>query len=132
MFDSSLTDEKSLCLATGVFAERGEKYAINIHRHPEKEKWTFWDEPSFMSGQSISHFAGGKWLTLAMMYPFRRTLDRPWSAFIARYGPTGTEESFLDRDPPALNDNLVDARDYKAEEVPENSESTVVCSGRRG
>jgi uncharacterized protein (DUF2235 family) len=122
-FNSSLTDYKSLCLATGVFAERGQKYAINIHRHPETEKWTFWDEPTFMSGQPISRLAGRKWLTLAMMYPLRRSLDRPWSSFIVRYGPTGTEESFLDRDPPALDDDLVDARDYKAEDVPENEES---------
>ena len=40
-----------------------------------------------------------------------------------RYGPTGNEESFLDRDPPALDDELVDPPGYKAEDVPDRSES---------
>jgi uncharacterized protein (DUF2235 family) len=123
MFDSSLTDDRSLCLPTGVFAERGKRYSINIHRYPEREKWKFWDEPSFMSGQPISRLAWWKQPLMAMMLPFRRTLDRPWSSFIVRYGPTGTEESFLDRAPPPLDDDLVHAQDYKAEDVPEDKES---------
>jgi hypothetical protein len=123
LFDSSVTDARSLCLATGVFAEGGKKYAIGVHRYPERDKWTFWNEPSFMSGQPVSRLAGWKQPILAMMFPFRRTLDRPWGAFIVRYGPTGTEESFLDRYPPALDDDLVNPRDYKAEDVPADRES---------
>jgi hypothetical protein len=65
-----------------------------------------------MSGQPISRLAWWKQPLMAMMLPFRRTLDRPWSSFIVRYGPTGTEESFL-----------VHAQDYKAEDVPEDKES---------
>ena len=122
VFDSSLTDDKSLCLATGVFAERGEKYAIDVNRDPKTEKWSFWDEPSFMSGQPISRLEWWKQPLLVMMFPFRRTLDRPWSSFIVRYGPTGTEESLLDRDPPALDDALVNPHKYKAEDVPEDGE----------
>jgi len=122
-FDSSLTDDTSLCLAIGVFAERGKKYAIDVHRDPRADKWRFWDEPSFMSGQPISRLEWWKQPLLVMMFPLRRTLDRPWISFIVRYGPTGTEESFLDRDPPALDDDLVDVRGYKAEDVPEKGES---------
>jgi len=123
VFDSSLTDDKSLCRATGVFAERGKRYAIRINRRPENEKWKFWNEPSFMSGQPIARLEWWKRPLLATIFPLRRTLDRPWSSFIVRYGPTGTEESFLDRDPPALDDDLVNARDYKAEDIPEDNES---------
>ena len=123
-FDSSLTGNESLCLATGVFTERGKRYSIRIDRDPKKEKWTFWDEPSFMSGQPIS---GVEWWwkrsLLVMMFPLRRTLDRPWNSLIARYGPTGTEESFLDRPPPPLTDSIADAHDYKLENVPEDEES---------
>jgi hypothetical protein len=54
------------------------------------------------------------------MLPLRRTLDSPWNSLIARYGPTGTEESFLDRAPPSLNDSIADTRDYRLEEVPES------------
>jgi uncharacterized protein (DUF2235 family) len=123
LFDSSLTDHRSLCMPTGVFAKRGDKYAINVHRYPKNEKWKFWHEPSFLSGQPVSRLEWWKQPLMTMMYPFRRTLDRPWSAFIVRYGPTGTEESFLDRDPPALDDDLVDEQGYRAEDVPEHSET---------
>ncbi len=37
-------------------------------------------------------------------YPLRRSFDRPWGSVIARFGPTGNEESFMDpapvRNPP--------------------------------
>jgi hypothetical protein len=122
VFDSSATDHKSLCLATGVFAERGKKYAIGIHRYPEKEEWQFWNEPSFLSGQPIARLEWWKQPLMMMLFPFRRTFDRPWSSFIVRYGPTGTEESFLDRDPSALDDDLVDAPGYKPEDVPKDKE----------
>jgi hypothetical protein len=121
-FDSSVTGNQSLCVATGVFAERGKRYSIHVDRYPAKQKWTFWNEPSFMSGQPIAHLDWWKQPLLALMLPLRRTLDRPWNSLIARYGPTGTEESFLDRAPPPLNDGIADPRDYKLEEVPEDEE----------
>jgi uncharacterized protein (DUF2235 family) len=123
VFDSALTDRTSLCLATGVFAERGKRYAINVHRTPDTEKWTFWNEPSFMSGQPVSRLTWWKQPVMAMLFPFRRSFDRPWGAFIVRYGPTGTEESFLDREPPPLDDDLVNPKDYKAEDVPADKEA---------
>jgi hypothetical protein len=118
-FDSSLTDGKSLCLATGTFAERGERYAIDIYR--DQQKWEFWNESSAMSGQPIWRAKWWKQPLLAMMFPLRRVLDRPWSLFIVRYGYTGTEESFLDPKAPALEDNL-NTRGYNSEGVPENDE----------
>ena len=106
VYDSALTDRNSLCFPIGVFAQRGQKYAISIRRTPPKEAWTFWNEPAFFGGQPVSHLEWWKQPILLMLYPFRRTLDRPWSSFIVRYGPTGNEESFLDREPPVLDDDL--------------------------
>jgi len=31
-----------------------------------------------------------------VMYPLKRTFDRPWGHVIIRYGSTGNEENFLD------------------------------------
>ena len=59
---------------------------------------------------------------MVLMFPFRRTFDRSWNSFIVRYGPTGTEESFLDREPPGLHDDLVDKTPYKQDEIPGDDE----------
>lgn len=122
-FDSSLMGDESLCLSTGVFARRGERFSIRVLRDPPDQKWTFWGEPAFLSGQPIERLAWWKQSLMALAFPFRRAWDRPWGSIIVRYGPTGTEESFLDRDPPALNDKLVDNGGAQLEEVPEPGES---------
>jgi uncharacterized protein (DUF2235 family) len=121
-FDSSIIDERSLCLPLGVFAQRGQKYAIGVRRDPEDVKWTLWDEPTFISGQPISRMEWWKQPLAILAYPFRRSLDRPWGAFIVRYGPTGNEESFLDREPPALDDELADPPGTVREEIPSKGE----------
>jgi uncharacterized protein (DUF2235 family) len=121
-FDSSLTDDRSLCLPLGVFAQRGRQYTINVRRDPPDVPWTFWDDSNFMSGQPISRMEAWKQPIALFLYPFRRSLDRPWGAFIVRYGPTGNEESFLDRDPPALDDELADPPGSVREEIPSKDE----------
>lgn len=120
--DISKTDDASLCVPTKVFAVRGQKYAISVVRDPADRKWKFWNTDSFMSGQPIYKQDWWKQPVLALMFPLRRTWNRPWNSVIVRYGPTGHEESFLDREPPALDDELVDEPDYKAEEVPGDEE----------
>jgi uncharacterized protein (DUF2235 family) len=122
VFDASRNDAPSLCLPTGVFAERGKRYAIGVYRDPPGTKWEFWGEPAFMSGQPISRLEWWKQPIMAMLFPLRRTWDRPWGSFIVRYGPTGTEESFLDREPPPLDDDLVNPPGFKGEDVPEDRE----------
>ena len=122
-FDSSVTDERSLCLPLGVFAQRGQQYSISVRRDPPDVPWTFWDEPTFMSGQPISRMEWLKQPLAILAYPLRRSLDRPWGAFIVRYGPTGNEESFLDRDPPALDDELADPPGTVHEEIPSKDEA---------
>jgi hypothetical protein len=36
---------------------------------------------------------------LAVAYPLKRTLDRPFGRVILRYGETGNEENFIDGEP---------------------------------
>ena len=92
-------------------------------KRPDYQWGTFWNEPSFMSGQHLARMKRWKQPMLALMLPLRRALDRPWHSVIVRYGPTGTEESFLDREPPPLNDTIADPRNYIPENVPEDDES---------
>jgi len=66
-----------------------------------------------------------------MMLPFRRTLDRPWNSVIVRYGPSGTEESFLDRKPPTLDDSLVRASGHQLEKIPDSESLGEVWTARR-
>jgi hypothetical protein len=39
-----------------------------------------------------------KRVVMALLYPLRRSIDRPWGSVIARFGPTGNEENFMDPD----------------------------------
>jgi hypothetical protein len=40
-----------------------------------------------------------------ILYPFRRSLDRPWGSVILRFGPEGNEETFIDPDTAARNEH---------------------------
>ena len=75
-----------------------------------------------MSGQPIANLTWWKQPILFTLHPLRRTWDRPWGSLIVRYGATGTTESFLDREPPPLNDSLVTPENDKYEAVPEDRE----------
>jgi hypothetical protein len=44
-----------------------------------------------------------KMLAIAL-YPFRRSLDRPWGSIIVRFGTTRNEETFIDPDPVAASE----------------------------
>lgn len=50
----------------------------------------------------MSHMTDGfVWWRKAIaviLYPFRRSLDRPWGSVILRFGPEGNEETFIDPD----------------------------------
>ena len=119
-FDSA---HPSLCMSTAVFAERAKRYAINVKREPADKQWTFWNEPAFMGGQPVSQMTWWKQPILWMLFPFRRSLDRPWANLIVRYGPTGTEESFLDPEPPDLIDDLADPKVRAPDRIPVKTET---------
>ena len=57
---------------------------------------------------------------MAAIFPLRRTLDRPWGAFILRIGGKGNEEDFVDRQPPLESDAFLE--DLKAASVPKHEE----------
>ena len=46
-----------------------------------------------------SAVALGQLRLLAVAYPLKRTLDRPFGRVIIRYGETGNEENFIDSEP---------------------------------
>ena len=129
-FDASPQAAKpnNLCVPTGAFLETGKRYRVVVERLPEVEteppsgKWTFFGEESYMGGQPVSHLSALKSVAMTLLFPFRRSFDRPWGNVILRIGPRGNEEDFLDRDPPKQSDNLLaDAKDFVVPDKSENS-----------
>ena len=110
------------CVSTGVFVTARTSYRITVTR--SSDQWTFFGEPSYMGGQPLSRLTWYKKLTMAALYPLRRTLDRPWGEFILRIGSTGNEEDFLDRDPPPETDDI--RADPKSDEIPQNGKSEML------
>ena len=121
-FDTS----SGLCASTGVFVRSagGPKYTVSVTRVteaefksrvkpkpdpdgklPQPEQWTFAGEPSYMGGQPIGRLPPEKALMMALLYPLRRTLDRPWGNIILRVGSTGSDEDFLDRTEPKQSED---------------------------
>ncbi len=103
----------NLCISTGVFLKTNQSYTIGVYREPQgtdsnpKEGvWTFWGEDSFMGGQPVSRLPWYKAMAMTALYPLRRTLDRGWYSVILRVGSTGSEEDFLDHNPPAQSDAM--------------------------
>ena len=112
------------CHSTGLFVQTFKSYNVKVTR--VGDKWTFFDEPSYMGGQPISRLPWYKELFMAAIFPLRRTLDRPWGTIMLRVGGRGNDEYFIDRDPPdqskeddiRSNPNENDIRD--SEELEEN------------
>jgi hypothetical protein len=115
VFDTSpevVNKPNNLCISTGVFLETGAKYRVVVLRLPEvatdppSGKWTFFGEESYMGGQPVSRLSTLKSIAMMFLFPFRRSLDRPWGNIILRIGSMGNEEDFLDRAPPMQSDDL--------------------------
>ncbi|UFW46447.1 MULTISPECIES: DUF2235 domain-containing protein, partial [Bradyrhizobium] len=123
---SARNTPNNVCISTGVFVRTGRDYRIVVQRLPAPDtkppsgKWTFFGEESYMGGQPIGRLPFLKAATMAVLYPFRHTFDRPWGSIIFRIGSRGNEEDFLDRAPPNQNDDVrVNDVEY---EVPDASE----------
>jgi len=123
---SATNRPNNICISTGVFVRTGKDYRIVVQRLPAPEttppsgKWTYFDEESYMGGQPIGRLPFLKATTMALLYPFRHTFDRPWGSIIFRIGSKGNEEDFLDRAPPNQSDDVsVSDVDYA---VPDDSE----------
>jgi hypothetical protein len=130
VFDTSpdaANTPNTLCVSTGVYLKTGNRYRVSFKRLPEEEnvaatgKWSFFGEESYMGGQPVSHLSPVKSVVMALLFPLRRTFDRPWGSIILRIGGRGNEEDFLDRPPPKQTDDLL-ANEAEAA-VSEKSES---------
>jgi hypothetical protein len=91
----------------------GIRYHVKVERlpgadgTPKSGKWSFFGEESYMGGQPVAHLPPLKSVALALLFPLRRTFDRPWGSIILRVGGKGNEEDFLDRPPPRQTDDLL-------------------------
>jgi len=129
VFDASASaanKPNNLCISTGVFLETGTRYRVVFRRLPEIEtnppsgKWTFFGEESYMGGQPVSHLSGWKSVAMTLLFPFRRSFDRPWGNIVLRIGSKGNEEDFLDRAPPKQSDSLLpDEKDFAVSDKSE-------------
>ncbi|MET0679210.1 MAG: DUF2235 domain-containing protein [Bradyrhizobium sp.] len=105
-------DSADLCTPTGIMLERRARYQFVLEKNGE---WSFLGAPSDIGGMPLRAFlpgwkdlknrplesaAGlGRFSLLALAYPLKRTLDRPFGRVILRYGETGNEENFIDSEP---------------------------------
>lgn len=101
---------RDLCTPTGVRLEKNAMYQFILEKDGD---WLFLGAPSGPAGMPLSAFlphwkrdgfwdstvALGRYALLAVAYPIKRTLDRPFGRVIIRYGETGNEENFIDGEP---------------------------------
>lgn len=129
IFDTSpeaANKPNNICISTGVFVKTGKDYRIVVERLPAPEttppsgKWSFFGGESYMGGQPVGRLPFFKAATMALLYPFRHTFDRPWGSIIFRIGSKGNEEDFLDRAPPNQSDDVrVNDVEYAVPDDPE-------------
>jgi len=99
-------DTSNICNATGVFLEKNARYHLIVEQNGP---WSFAGTPSSTKGMPLTAFAPpaksdiptkikayATQTLMLLMYPFKRTFNRPWGHIIVRYGSTGSEESFID------------------------------------
>jgi uncharacterized protein (DUF2235 family) len=96
---TSLLANQQLCHPTKILLERGGTYLISVKRSDPGDGWSFWNKTSHLYGQPIVELKKWQRVVMVLLYPFRRSFDRPWGSIIARFGSTGNEESFMDPDP---------------------------------
>lgn len=85
----------AFCFATGVKLLKGEKYSVTITPSPA-DSWLDGDYPTNPSGYRIADRSGWDRLSAFLATPLRRDYFRRWFTVIARIGPRGGYEDFLD------------------------------------
>jgi type VI secretion system (T6SS) phospholipase Tle1-like effector len=108
--DLAAFNTADLCTPVGVTLDRRGNYQFVLKKEGD---WWFLGAPSGPGGMPLraflpdwkkdglldSAFALGRFSLLAIAYPLKRTLDRPFGRVIIRYGETGNEENFIDGEP---------------------------------
>jgi Uncharacterized alpha/beta hydrolase domain (DUF2235) len=88
----------ALCFATGVYLERGARYSVSfVQDTPWADNSRQQANPIHPSGFTISDLSD--WQMKLRNYaalPFRRVMFRRWFDVVARVGPSGIYEDFLD------------------------------------
>jgi hypothetical protein len=98
----------SFCQPTGIFLERGYRYALTITR---SGPWLDGPRESGVVGYEITELPS--WRDRFLMWsrlPLRRVFLRPWFLVIARIGSGGNDEYFVD---PDSRSGLQDPQNYK-------------------
>ncbi len=88
-----------LCKATGIMAERGVRYLIEIKQVADA-RWTDGSIPVPLGGFSAAN--PPVWyhrILLAAAVPLRRETTQDWFHVVVRYGSVGGEETFIVPDP---------------------------------
>jgi hypothetical protein len=115
-------DTRNLCTPTRVYLQKNEHYQLILNKDPN-EPWIMAGVPSSTGGMPIASFLPNKndpFLTymtslgrtalMVVLYPFRRSFDRPFGRVILRYGETGNEENFIDPDEDPRPDGRLDEK----------------------
>jgi uncharacterized protein (DUF2235 family) len=95
---------KDICTGTGIELERGGNYSIVVRPH------TPWRDNSIDTSTQGFYASDLPWHQHAVMlaaWPLKRSYIRPWFRVIARVGPTGNYENFLDPDQPPAPGNIL-------------------------
>jgi hypothetical protein len=93
---------KDICAATGIRVEQGANYVITV------KPLTPWRDGNIATGPQGFYTSGLPLIQSAAMiaaWPLKRSYIRPWFRVVARVGPTGYYETFLDPDPQAESDD---------------------------
>jgi len=84
---------KGLCVGTGVIADQGSKYKIEVK---ELSQWVSHDIPTSMRGYHLNDLGMFDRARMTLLWPLKRAFIRPFSTVIVRFGTSGNDEDFLD------------------------------------
>ena len=112
----AIVDTRNLCTPTGIYLEKNKQYKLDALQLTDPP-WTFAGVSSSLGGMPLPAFdppgktpwttwegiktnldAYGRKALMFVLYPLRRSFDRPWGGLILRYGDTGNDENFIDPD----------------------------------
>ena len=97
-------DTRAICFGTGLWLHDRERYQLSVKK---VDDWADGDIETDVGGYHISDLDPIAATRVFIALPLKRSFIRPWFRFIARFGPTGSEESFIDPNPDRPDPNLL-------------------------
>ena len=95
---------KDICTGTGIELVRGGNYLITVRPHTP---WRDGGIDTSTQGFYASDLPLHQHAVMLAAWPLKRSFIRPWFRVIARVGPTGNYENFLDPDQPPAPGNVL-------------------------